>query len=172
MGKQTYFYMNEDDENRFLDFARENGNVRIVPVMRKNNKIEILDSLPEIGVPYWYRCYLWNAGISSEPILEYIERQNYYLVDEYKSEIIHFNRTDYRGNIRIDGKIKCDPGRIFIDHKIWGENELISRSQEFLDWYEKLARWIRKNGVYRTKGGYVFPGMIELLKNNEDYIIW
>jgi hypothetical protein len=62
-------------------------------------------------------------------------------IDTIKSSVIEFSCT------RVDhGKKSITDGRIWIESGYYNEcGEYINKSKEFINLYNKLARWIKKN---------------------------
>lgn len=156
MGRQTYFVMSEEDEKVFLEFLNQDRTVKVVMEYTPTPDLSILDVFPKIG-PKKFIGYLWDATNSPPPVAEFIPRQNYYLVDEERSELIEFCRS-----LRLEAG-KMDEGRVYIRPKAYIDGELIPRPKYFLDWYDKVARWIRKNGVRKHDISYVFPDAARLI---------
>lgn len=163
MSKQTTFYMMPDEEQIFLDMIRKERDLKVISYRNATSDIKLYDSFP-VGIPLAGYCYLWDTQNSPPPVIKYIATQGYYLVDDKASELILFNRTQC-----FEKKKKIEHGRIFIDNKLWHDDVLVERPKAFLQWYEKLAKWIRKNGLYRADLGYVYPEMKQFLDENPEY---
>ncbi|MDX9702392.1 MAG: hypothetical protein RBU23_05025 [Candidatus Auribacterota bacterium] len=159
MGKQTRFYMTEKDESDLLSFARSDRKMAILPYRHFTKEIEIVDTFPDPNIPFGKSTWLWDMDHSPKPILSFVNKQNYYSVDSLFSEVIEFDRSFFDGT-------RLRSGRIYIQTGYWDDSgEYVTKSDEFIKWFERLARWIRKNGKRHNNWGYMLPGAQEFAAN-------
>lgn len=152
MGRQIGFYMTDDDEPEFLEFLRTTGDVCILPNVAANSGLESVGTFQEIrNEPNVNFCVLWNRSLSPEPEFRSVQTGRY-VIDQLQSEVIDIILSD-----RPPGNI--DLGRLFIERTCkTPEGEIVYKSKEFLSWYDRVSRWIRKNYHYnKLLGAYVSP---------------
>lgn len=162
--KQTGFYiLSLEEEQALLEFLQKDSNVVVVGYKTQTEDLDIRKTMPSIKEGHGYfHCYLWNADISPRPVTKFIPTQNHFIIDDYKSEMIELRRCTIREEE--DGKRWVNAGRIAIDHKLWIDGNLVERPKEFIAFFEKARKWIKKNAVDRTRSGnYIFPSVAKFL---------
>lgn len=139
LGKQISFYMLEKDEDEFLEFVNSTGDVVILPQASRFKGVEKFNSFRELaGRPLGESCHLWNRSISHEPELVYVANKDYYWLDFMQSEVINVirskmvNQSLTMGRIHVEDIVDLDNGT------------LAKKSAEFLDWFARLSKWIKK----------------------------
>lgn len=146
MGKQLNFFMLRTDEHEFLSFVKSTGNVVIYPYRAKKRPFKPLKELAKpFSVPYWMNVYLHNKAIGTI-VYRYIEKQKSYYLDSDKSTVIEFSRCGLnKRNELLEGRIWIATAHVEKDFS--GKLMWIQKPNEFTKWYEKIARWLRKNFV-------------------------
>jgi len=136
MGKQIYFYMDKESEDKFLMYIKENG---VLIFEGNNDRPLIIDKLP---APFsgkgWFKVYLYNNAGD----LKYQKLSNgRVIIDCMESPVIEFSRTV----VREDSK-EILKGRLWVETKYYNKNgELIIKDNMIDEWYKKLIKWIKKN---------------------------
>ncbi len=151
MGKQICFYMNEDDEDEFLEFIRSTGDVVILPQTTNQKKPEVILTLKELsGRRLGEGCVLWNRTISKKPIFEFFEvHGGSYCLDFLESEVVSLMRS------RCDNGM-LSMGRLHIETKqTLPDGSLVEKSSEFLIWFDQLCKWIRRKYPNSKNGAYI-----------------
>ncbi len=154
MGHQINFYMTNEDEQKFLGFLRSDPNVCIFRIWSDTPNLKSISDLPERGELCWFKVAIWHGGISPEPKLKYIPRQQHYIIDPLPNEIIEFSRC-CMNNSRLDN------GRLWVEFNDWVSSfpqETVNKSESFRKWYNRLASWIKRNSERNKAGFYVMPG--------------
>lgn len=161
MGRQVNFYMMESDEQEFLRFVRSDREVCISMTAVPSSEPVPFTVLPDRRTPGWFALFLWDVTNSPPPKLEYIREQNHYVVDEYVSEVIEFHRSTMHEDCLVRG-------RIWAQIKYWDlENdppEIVTKSEHFQKWYNRLANWIKRRSIRDERGDYVLPGAAKYAK--------
>lgn len=139
MGRQIEFYMTEEDEREFLGFLAGLGEARIDQLC-----LDALDTVERFGpgtaLPsrkafFW----LWRPRDDSPPI-----RHAYGLhCVEVRSQGVELTRTSYAAE-------RLSPGRIWMDTQV-------ARPDHFVNWYQRMASWIRKHSERDAAGRYWAP---------------
>lgn len=158
MGKQIHFYMTNRDEINFINFIRSDRKTCILPSNLSSENLECLEALPKKPTLSWFKVWLWDMDHSPPPILSFVDKQNYYYVESLFSEVIEFNRSYVDKN-------RLRPGRIYMQTGYWDESgAYVTKNDEFIKWFERLARWIRRNGKRHNESGFMLPGAQEFAK--------
>lgn len=156
MGKQVNFYMDGDDELEFIAAARQRTEVLVFPYRSATETFEPLADLPQIGEPFAFSLWMWSPTECAPPIVQWIEVQRAYYINEFASEVIQFSRSIKDDGVLVRGRIWAemvgtdpqDPAGVF------------RKSASFEKWFDSLVRWIKKN--YEKIDGpvpeYVGPG--------------
>lgn len=122
------------------------------------NDIPLLAELPKQGVPFWFALYLRDRDHSPTPQIDYVPEQRYYVVEPVASEVIEFERSHLD-----EGRLVR--GRIWAEMAVWqSDGTLLSKSESFRKWFDRLANWIKRRGVRDKYGHYVLPGAVEYAK--------
>lgn len=158
MGRQVNFYMTDADEAEFVEFVRSDRNVGIFMYAMPTNDIPLLTELPKQGVPCWCALYLWDRDHSPAPKIDYVPQQRYYVVDPFASEVIEFSRSHLDEGRLVRGRIWAEMG-------VWqSDGTLVSKSESFRKWFDRLANWIKRRSVRDKLGEYILPGAAEYAK--------
>lgn len=152
MGRQVNFFMTTEDQQEFLEFMRSDRQVGIVADSTPTSTPLLLDRFPQRGEPDWPKVWLWDRDHSGSPSLRYIKKQSYYTVDD-KSEVIEF----WPGFV--DGRCLIG-GRIWAESTYLGEDRasFVKKSEAFVKWFDRLARWIKRRSVRTHLDRYVLTG--------------
>lgn len=99
--KQLNFYAVPEDLYNFETFFKENSAKFIkLPVADSNNLfVDSIISLDDSSE--WTKIYLTKDEFKEDIILKFIERQNYFLIDDMRSPVVEFVRPikQYKSNI-------------------------------------------------------------------------
>jgi hypothetical protein len=153
MGKQAYFYMMNNDEKEFVTFIQSDTEVCIFQDRTTENTIRKLSRLPDRNVSGWFLLWIWNTRTSAQPKLKYIKKQGYYVVDISTSEVIQFSRSYLDHNMLVRGRLWVDSSRLSSTKLTAVPNS----STDFVRWYRKIERWIRKNSIKNDSSEYLLP---------------
>ena len=152
MGRQVTFFMAREDENDFLNFVKGTGSVVIVPSVSASNDFQPVDTLPEpLSSDHWRQFWLWNRSIVPSFLSEYVPEKGNYLINGLLSSLVEFSRSYVRDNTMY-------PGRIWAEFTVVDDetNDLGQKPREFKDWYEQMAKWIRREFMHT--GWMMFAG--------------
>lgn len=140
MGKQIRFYMTNADEDEFLDFIRSTGDVAILPQSTDKAEGEEFTSFRDLsGRKLGDDSHLWNRSISPKPTIEYYDvHGGCYCLDFMQSEVVNVISSKQVGK-------ELSMGRLHIeDTLLYPDGLVVKKGEEFLKWFDKLCRWIRK----------------------------
>lgn len=152
MGKQVNFYMLEEDEKEFVEFVLSDRETIILGFGSLQERLPILDCLPvEDSFPVWRaQVYFWRHGyplftrygvMRAGPL----QGQGVYLVDSSQSSVIEFSRS-----LLLPDENMLARGRIWAEMRRLEGDRFVYKGEEFEEWYDSIASWIRKR--YRRIG--------------------
>lgn len=153
-----------EDEEEFIKFVKSTAEISIIPTVTNKMPIEIVEKLPKaFSKPYWFSFDFLNKNFIVEAKYDYIEEQQHYHIDESKSLVIQFHRSCVEDNKILEGRIWIDTSYIVKDSS--GEWKWVKKPKEFIEWYEKIVRWLRKNYL-KYGSGYISKRVLEWLKRD------
>lgn len=159
MGRQVNFYMLPEDEKQFIEFVRSTGDIAVYNWKNETPyPPEILEFPPPFSVPSSFDYCIFNKSLGSAVKTTFIEKQGYYTIDMTNSLVIEFSRCGLKNN-------KLREGRIWAEFKIVVGNSFQGKEEEFLKWYQKIARWIKRNYKRMENGWYIGPKTEEWVQN-------
>jgi hypothetical protein len=160
MGRQVRFFMDRNDEKRFVEFVRSSRDVVILPYDSPDPRFPPLNDLPDYSSDnFSFMLWLFNPRVSSRLETDYVPEQHHYTIDRDTSSVVEFSRTIREGNI-------VRPGRLWAEFKYLDpDRKWALKEPEFKKWYESLAKWIRKNYSREIDPDFYFgPGALKLVK--------
>lgn len=168
MGRQVRFYALPKDEMQFLDFVRSIPDAYLVSGHSPTSKMKnfILPWPGESPEPVFRQSYLGKGNIKalksflrkgstriySEQKMDFVETGEKFFYFESQAPLVEFSSSF----LRDDGRLT--QGRLWVDlYRLEGQ-EFVYKGDEFKEFYETLAGWIRKN-FKKLKGvdGYFGP---------------
>ncbi len=161
MGRQVNFFMAKEDEDRFLSFVKQTGDVVLLPPVSATSDFQPVEELPEpLSRDMWRQFWLWNRSITSNFQSEYVPEKGYFAINGLLSSVVEFSRSYVKDNTMY-------PGRIWAEFTIIDSEaeDLGQKDREFRKWYETLAKWIRRE-FYHT-GWMIFAGQGALKFQNQ-----
>jgi len=152
MGKQVNFYMLEEDEQEFVEFVLSDGKTVILGAGSLQETPPILDRLPVEDSPLIWRndVYFWRRGyplFTDYGVMKAgpLQGQGVYFVDSSQSSVIEFSRS-----LLLTDKNMLTRGRIWAEMRRLEGDRFVYKGEEFEEWYDTIAAWIRKR--YRKIG--------------------
>ena len=152
LGRQVTFFMAKEDEESFLSFVRGTGNVVLIPNTSSTDNFQPVDTLPEpFSSDQWRQFWLWNRSVAENYQTEYVPEKEHYAINGLLSSLIEFSRSYVKDNTMY-------PGRIWAEFTVVDEDagDLGQKSREFRNWYEEIAKWIRREFMHT--GWMMFAG--------------
>ena len=154
MGKQLVFYMLPEDEIVFLNFIFTNNDVLLKPIFFLP-EIEVIDGIDKfLTIKDTHVFLIWNRAftIETDLIKQKQERiydneqgiyrdtgRKYYAMDFTNGPFIQYARSF------LNNENALTWGRISANMLQIDDGGLVSKGEEFNRWYDKYARWLRKN---------------------------
>jgi hypothetical protein len=144
MGKQVNFFMLPSDEERFIAHIYNLSGVIVPHVQHTEELKEVAVPLPASDIGRASEMDIVQKDAFDLVTFDRIEKQDIWLINEFKSPVIQFRRSKV-----IDGKLLR--GRIWAemydDGAFWPVpvNRIQYKGKEFERFYDSIARWIRRN---------------------------
>ena len=136
------------DRNEFAHLVSEND--AAVMTLRDSDTSRV-QPLGDLDIGDKKTLCLWNRRILPHLERRWIPDPGYYRIDSLRLPVLEFN-SSFKATW--EGEPAIGQGRLFGDFDIY-----LEKPPDFLKWYERLVRWIRKN--YRKSptnwGGYLAP---------------
>ena len=160
MGRQVNFYMNQEDENEFLEFVKGTGKVDILPYKSQTSTFEPLEKLPDpFSEKFSGGLWLFNRGVSSNLLVEFVPTQGYYSINPLQSSVIEFTRSGVKEKYLRRGRLWAEFTYLDKERMI-----LLPKEPEFGKWYDAIAKWVRGKYDRLERLIYAGPGAQKLLK--------
>jgi hypothetical protein len=155
MGRQVNFYMTEEDEKEFIDFAKGTGDVKIWPY-HMTSPDESLRTLPEQeSRKIWSEVFLSNDEIYGRMHTRFYENPNVHIVNPSDSPVIQFSRSFMSESGLKRGIIWAE--FTWLDRDV---DEIVPKDPAFVKWYEKIARWLKRRYRMMEPLTYAGPGAL------------
>lgn len=144
MGRQVNFWMREQDEQEFAQFVLSEPNMVMLSDLSPGPHPRIIIELPHLPERGWWSVYFWHRDFPFEPVRwirvqEGPDRGLYAFVGE-ELPVIEFTRS-----------ISRESGELS-EGRIWTG----CRDEAFLQWYDRVANWIRSRYKKVRKRGNIW----------------
>ena len=176
-GKQIRFFMTREDEKAFVDFLFSNGNVWLVrdhwyeseEYEAYNDPEEFFEQPPVVSkqhlTPQWV---IWNKDLCGDELvfrsftLRKPPHQRFYTLRGDINYTIEFTRCTLEDGVMRKGRIA------YLGEYEDADGVRRLKDNTLTKWYDKLARWVKKNGVRTSWDGerlvyslIIMPGALE-----------
>ena len=154
MGKQTAVAMTDEDERNFLDFLREGQDIRLLTLFAPSPDAIWVDKFEPRENGNWMYL-IWNTQF--EHSFQYgklgaqapeAKRGWTYLDGHSRAPLIEYSRHNFDD---LEGRTY---GRIYWSKLRDTSGDYGYDVEAFAQWYDRVARWIRKNGRQKVRGAY------------------
>jgi len=153
MGKQTAIALTEKDESLFLDFLRSTAPIRIYRTTAPSEDLLEIDAFPPRGPEEWMYL-ISNANFPWSPELDRVpdnapvvsHRGWAYIANRHIAPVIEYSRHDFESSLSY--------GRIYWAKSFAAPDGLSYDQDSFNTWYQKVVRWLRKNGQRKSNDPY------------------
>lgn len=138
MGRQVTFFLHPDDQHGFDKLLKSFGDLVLLPYYHFDNEISTIgDTIIRDINKEGSRVYLARPEDFKKIKIKHIEKFNYWLVDDFSSPVLHFDRSILRDNIIYSGRLYFQP--TFVENMEW-----VKRSNDFVDWADKIIKTVRR----------------------------
>lgn len=160
---QVNFYIHPDDVKELEKFLAENDIV-IINQPQYTTDLKFSDIIEKRTDNEWLKCFLARRQDIKSIKNEFINEQNYYLIDEFESPVIELRRCLF------DGKILKGSRLYFIKAFYDSNDRLVDKPQDFINCAQSVLKWIKKHYNKDSKNGDYFSPKAEDWKNNNGEI--
>lgn len=138
MGRQINFFLNTDDQKDFDDFLRTFDNVCFLGYFNKSNSPTIIDdTIIRDQLKEGRRVYLVRKQDLKNIKFTFIEKFNYWLIDDSPSPVLHFDRcVSYNNDLR--------SGRLYFEPKYVQNLQWIEKDVDFIKWSDSIIAKARR----------------------------
>jgi hypothetical protein len=150
MGRQISFYMLPDDEVRFLEGIERFGEPVLLAVRATSPSPVVLERLPQQGTVEARSGVVLARKPLGLIVMKKLAEESFVL-NKDNSEVVEFHQSEVRDGMLLRGRLWMEPA---------GHDENfdpVPKSKEYVDWYGRIAGWIRKNYQRTAAGFYVAP---------------
>lgn len=165
MGRQVNFFMHPDGIPEFEETVKKTGQEIMFIGDESSTKephlLKTLAILPEEMGKVSLIAYITKKDFFQMIKSRFVERQNYWSIDEQESPVIEFIRSYF------DGKI-LRRGRLYFQTGYYDSNDnWVEQPKSFLTWADSVLRWIRNHYVKDpATGDYASPAAIQWQKTS------
>ena len=154
MGRQTLVAMTDRDEETFLTFLRSTADFQLLESKAPTKEAIWVDRFAPREQGHW-QYYIWNKAFSwtieygqvnlDAPVVE--RRGWYYIRNASIAPVIEYDRHNFSQGLQ--------NGRVYWA-KSWADGPPSEHYdvEAFTRWYDKVVRWIRKQGKQRKIMAY------------------
>ena len=159
MGKQVAVAMLEQDEAEFLGFLRSTATIRLFRWSAPTAETLSVESFADDRSVCW-QFFIWNTAFPWEPSVRYVpadapvvERRGWaYISNSGTAPVLEYDRHNFSD--------KNAGGRIYWAKYFVASKPLTYDVADFERWYDRVARWLRKQGrriTPESRGPYYLP---------------
>jgi hypothetical protein len=183
--KQVNFFMLPKDERLFLSFVFKDPEVKLItktnnqPNIREIDQFEYLKGNSQKGMDYlfWKQSFpIAQSDIKKVEYKRYDENimkilptgETGYVLDTMKTPVI-----EYMPSLNLGGGI-INRGRIYADMYCVKDDVWQRREKAFESWYDRIARWLRRN-FFKTSDSsffYLGPTLLKLHQEGKVKYSW
>jgi hypothetical protein len=177
LGKQVNFFMQPQDEQLFLSFVFSDPETVLISRSNSEPSIQVIDRLTYSDQLSKRGAHLfWKRTFRIDPIdIHMVEYKQYnevvvdlistgktgYVIDTAKAPVIEYAPSRNLGNGVINrGRIWA--GMRYVQDGLW-----VHKGKEFESWYDRIARWLRKNFSRTPESGFFYLGPSLLMLHQE-----
>ena len=143
MGRQIQIAATQPDEKTFLSFLRRSGEIAIISTFSRIRDTLWFDKFaPQLSGNWSY--HIWNKEFPWKPEYRQTDKANnlvknglFYISNLNTAPVIEFRRSDVP---------KRKYGRIYWAKEFAAPDGLNYDVEIFGKWFDKIVRWVRKNG--------------------------
>ena len=156
MGRQTAVAMTDLDEVEFLTFLRGTADIQLVESFAPTKEELFVDAFSPRRRGHW-TYDIWNRAfdwkIEYKRVRDCVPKsQNpgwYYVSNTHNAPLIEYSRHNFNDASGLTY------GRVYWSKFFAAEpNDIHYDVNAFSVWYDRIVRWIRKNGKQKERGAY------------------
>jgi hypothetical protein len=143
MGRQINFFMAESDELDFLDAVHGMGGAFLSFRQPRMGHVSAVDILPPQTTPFAHEMSIARQQDVPKITTNSFTVGEFWLLDENNDDLIQFRRSRVSNLIISSGRLWIDTCRAVWD-PVSQEESLVRKSAQFVEFYDAIARWIRR----------------------------
>ncbi len=170
MGRQINFFLHPDDQKDFNDFLKSFDDICFLSYYHKTNNPTIIDDiLIRDHVKEGDRVHLIRKQDLKNIRLHYIEKFNYWLINNTSSPVLDFDQCITWENDLRSGRLYFQPR--FVENMLW-----VDKNPDFVKWsdliisktrkYFKKYRYKYENSSYEYNA-YLSKKAMDMLTDNK-----
>jgi len=138
MGRQINFFLHPDDQKDFDDLLRTFDNICFLSYYNKTNKPTIIaDTIIREQIVEGSRVYLARKQDLKNLNFTFIEKFNYWLIDDSSNPLLYFDRCVSNDNY-------INSGRLYFQPKYVKNLQWVNQSDDFVKWSDKIISNVKK----------------------------
>lgn len=138
--KQYNFYPQPDELRSFEGYLKDNG-FEIITVPFESLPFKLGKGVFHSNKDYWPKKYITKGSFLQNVYEQFIETQNYYLIDVIKSYAIELSLPK-----ELDHTNEKQAGRVyFVTGYYDAKNDWVEKNADFIETANKLLNWCKKN---------------------------
>jgi hypothetical protein len=162
MGRQVNFYMLPEDLNVFEDNIRSRTPLSFIRGKLERPAIIIEPTLNTTETNNsWLRMYIARNIDLESVVIRSVEKQGYWVVASDQSPVVEIDRCYWKDNILRRGRLYFNLN--YLD----ANNQVVSKSPEFVQWADDLLKWIRRNYERDKNTGFYLSPNAKMWSSNE-----
>jgi hypothetical protein len=132
MGRQINFFLSADDQKSFDDFLRTFDDTAFLAYYNKSNEPTIIDdTIIHDQLKEGSRVYLVRKQDLKNIKFTFIEKFDYWLIDDSPSPVLHFDRcVSYNNDLR--------SGRLYFQPKYVVNLQWVEKNIDFIKWSDSI----------------------------------
>ena len=155
--------MDAEDEREFAEFVLQDKNVVFIPQVSDTTPLlEFRYPAEANHLKHGTALRIWNKAICERLTLKQYA-PNVFAADIGNNDpLIGFERSFFRVPILVAGQLSAEMYSLDAVRK-----QLVYKGKEFEQWYNKLARWIRRHYEREKLGMYIGPSAHQAYERGE-----
>jgi len=146
MGRQINFFLHPNDQKDFDDFLKSFDDICFLPYYHKSDSISLIDdTIIRDDMKEGRRVCLVRKQDLKNIKFVFIEKFDYWLINDTVSPVLHFDRCVSIDNSLSSGRLYFQPK--YVENLMW-----INQDSDFIIWADKIISAVkRKLKKYRFK---------------------
>jgi hypothetical protein len=173
MGRQVVFLLHPTDQKNFSDLLKTFEDICFLSYFNKSNKPTLIDDTVMLDhIKEGSRVHLVRKQDLKDIKFKFIEKFNYWLVDNIRSQVLDFDRCVVHDNELRSGRLYFQPK--YVENLQW-----IEKNADFIKWSDNIIAKCKKYfKKYRYKFEespyeyilYLSPTPMKLIEENKSLL--
>ena len=165
--RQINFFIVPEDFPEIRSFLLQN-NICAIPQPLPSAAIAYTKELTAPKEKEFDKVFLSNLSFLDNIKVDYIAKQNYYLIDDLRSPVIEFSR----GGAHFGNPGILDSGRLYFTTSYYdGSGTLVWKDEKFISWAQKVrARFTKQFLKHKIDSHYLSANAFKWMNDNNKKI--